>query len=104
MEHSISFTDGSSWNRQSAYASGRKCHSVIQPKADVYLTTGKDPAEISTNAAYKESLNPYKDGLPKEIDDKLTKRYEDIFRILLKHRDKVDRVTFWRQRRLIVEK
>ena len=78
-----------------AYASVGMRISVTELEVDVLPYDWGRSAEISTNAAYKESLNPYKDGLPKEIDDKLTKRYEDIFRILLKHRDKVDRVTFW---------
>ncbi len=78
-----------------AYASVGMRISLTELEVDVLPYDWGRSAEISTNAAYKESLNPYKDGLPKEIDDKLTKRYEDIFRILLKHRDKVDRVTFW---------
>lgn len=78
-----------------AYASVGMRISVTELEVDVLPYDWGRSAEISTNAAYKESLNPYKDGLPKEIDDKLTKRYEDIFRILLKHRDVVDRVTFW---------
>ncbi len=52
-------------------------------------------AEISTNIEYKKTLNPYVDGLPKEINDKLTKRYEELFKLFLKHRDKIDRITFW---------
>jgi len=52
-------------------------------------------AEISTNVEYKNSLNPYIDGLPKDINDKLTKRYEELFKLFLKHRDKIDRITFW---------
>ena len=40
-------------------------------------------------------MNPYVEGLPPEIDKKLTKRYEDLFKLFLKHRDKIDRVTFW---------
>jgi endo-1,4-beta-xylanase len=52
-------------------------------------------AEISTNIEYAKSLNPYVDGLPKEVNDKLTKRYEDLFRLFIKHRDKLDRITFW---------
>lgn len=52
-------------------------------------------AEISTNIEYKNTLNPYVDGLPKVINDKLTKRYEELFKLFLKHRDKIDRVTFW---------
>lgn len=52
-------------------------------------------AEVSTNIEYKKTLNPYVDGLPKEINDKLTKRYEELFKLFLKHRDKIDRITFW---------
>ncbi len=52
-------------------------------------------SEVSSNIEYAESLNPYKNGLPKEINDKLTRRYEELFKLFLKHRDKIDRVTFW---------
>jgi endo-1,4-beta-xylanase len=52
-------------------------------------------AEISTNIEYSQTLNPYVDGLPKEVNDKLTRRYEELFKLFLKHRDKIDRVTFW---------
>ncbi len=78
-----------------AYASVGMKISVTELDVDVLPYDWGRSAEISTNAAYKETLNPYKDGLPKEVEDKLTKRYEDIFKILLKHRDVVDRVTFW---------
>ncbi|MCF6333462.1 MAG: hypothetical protein L3J11_09290 [Draconibacterium sp.] len=37
----------------------------------------------------------YVDGLPKEIDHKLTKRYENFFKLFLKQCYKIDRVTFW---------
>ncbi len=40
-------------------------------------------------------MNPYPGKLPKKIDRKLAKRYEDIFKLFLKHKDKVSRVTFW---------
>ncbi len=78
-----------------AYASVGMKISITELEVDVLPYDWSRSAEISSNAAYRETLNPYKDGLPKEIDDKLTKRYEDIFKILLKHRDVVDRVTFW---------
>ena len=52
-------------------------------------------AEISTRFEYKPERDPYTKGLPKEIDEKLAKVYESLFKILLKHKDKVDRVTFW---------
>ncbi len=52
-------------------------------------------AEVSTRFDYTPERDPYIQGLPKEIEEKLAKRYEDIFKIYLKHRDKIDRVTFW---------
>lgn len=52
-------------------------------------------AEISTRFEYKPERDPYTQGLPKEVDEKLAKAYETLFKILIKHRDKVDRVTLW---------
>ncbi len=52
-------------------------------------------AEISTRFEYKPERDPYINGLPKDIDEKLAKAYEALFKILIKHKDKVDRVTFW---------
>lgn len=75
-------------------ATGLRVH-FTEVDVDVLPYDWARSAEVSTNAAYRESLNPYKDGLPKEINDKLTKRYEDLFKLFLKHSDKIDRVTFW---------
>ncbi len=44
---------------------------------------------------FKEFLDPYRDGLPDDIQKKLTDRYEELFRIFYRKRDKIDRVTFW---------
>jgi endo-1,4-beta-xylanase len=44
---------------------------------------------------FKTFLDPYKNGLPKEIEKKLANRYKEIFKIFLKNKDKIDRVTFW---------
>lgn len=52
-------------------------------------------AEVSTRFDYKPERDPYIKGLPKEIDEKLAKAYESLFKVLIKHRDKIDRVTFW---------
>lgn len=52
-------------------------------------------AEISTRFEYKPERDPYTKGLPKEIDEKLAKAYESLFKILIKHREKIDRVTLW---------
>ena len=78
-----------------AYANeGMRIH-VTELDIDVLPYDWGRTAEVSTNKEYRESLNPYKDGLPREIDDKLTKRYEDIFKLFLKHKDSMERVTFW---------
>lgn len=44
---------------------------------------------------FEEFLDPYKDGLPDEVEDQLAARYEELFRIFYKHRDQIDRLTFW---------
>ncbi len=39
--------------------------------------------------------NPYPDGLPDSVQNKLADRYAELFSLFLKHRDKFSRVTFW---------
>jgi endo-1,4-beta-xylanase len=62
----------------------------VLPRASGY--TG---AEISTSFEQSEKLNPWKSGLPKDIDARLTARYRQLFELFLKHRDKIERVTTW---------
>lgn len=52
-------------------------------------------ANIDRNYAYGEELNPYKNGITEEGYAAFEKRYLDIFKLLLKHQDKIDRVTLW---------
>ena len=40
-------------------------------------------------------LDPYKDDLPDAVELQLNERYEELFRIFFKKRDKIDRITFW---------
>lgn len=40
-------------------------------------------------------MNPYPKKLPDSVQVQLAKRYEDIFKLFLKHQDKISRVTFW---------
>ncbi|MBJ7880676.1 endo-1,4-beta-xylanase [Gelidibacter salicanalis] len=40
-------------------------------------------------------MNPYPEKLSDSAQTQLAKRYEDIFKLFLKHKDKIDRVTFW---------
>lgn len=39
--------------------------------------------------------NPYANGLPDEVQQQLARRYADVFRVFLKHRKAVTRITFW---------
>lgn len=52
-------------------------------------------AEISTNFEYSDKLNPWPNGLPAEIEKKVSDRYAEYFKLFLKHRDKIERITFW---------
>lgn len=44
---------------------------------------------------FKDYLDPYRQGLPGDIQLALTRRYQELFEIFYKRRDKIDRVTFW---------
>jgi endo-1,4-beta-xylanase len=44
---------------------------------------------------FEEFLDPYKDGIPPEIRKQLAKRYQELFEIFNKHKEKIDRVTLW---------
>jgi endo-1,4-beta-xylanase len=57
--------------------------------------TRSQGADISMNFALQAKLNPYPDGLPDSIQQKLAQRYADLFSVFVKHRDSVTRVTFW---------
>ena len=52
-------------------------------------------AEISFRESLTPENNPYPNGLPAELQQKLAQRYADIFAVLLKYSDTVKRVTFW---------
>ncbi len=76
-------------------AEGLKVH-ITELEVDVlpraWEFTG---AEISALEEYSEKLNPYASGLPKEVEQQQIDRYKQFFELLLKHRDKIERVTFW---------
>ena len=62
----------------------------VLPQAWQYHT-----ADISARAELQPKLNPYANGLPDSVQQALAKRYADLFRVFLKHRADVTRVTFW---------
>jgi len=52
-------------------------------------------ADISTRFEYAEKYNPYRKGLPKEVEKRLGETYTSLFKIYLRHADDLTRVTFW---------
>lgn len=52
-------------------------------------------AEITLRAELRDSLNPWPNGLPDSLDAAHAARYADLFRVFLKHKDAISRVTFW---------
>jgi endo-1,4-beta-xylanase len=52
-------------------------------------------ADVSMSAGPSPTLNPYAAGLPDSLQEALARRYEELFRVYLAHKDVIDRVTFW---------
>jgi len=52
-------------------------------------------ADISQTAAYNEKINPYTNGLPDSVQQKLAQSYSDLFKLFLKYKKNIGRVTFW---------
>jgi len=52
-------------------------------------------AEIDRSIALAERLNPYVDSVPDSILQQQARRYNEIFELLLRKSDSVERVTFW---------
>jgi len=51
-------------------------------------------ADISKRLEVAPELDPYRDGLPESVGQRLAERYAEVFRMFVKHRA-VSRVTFW---------
>jgi endo-1,4-beta-xylanase len=52
-------------------------------------------ADVSEYFKLTKENNPYPAGLPDSVELQLANRYADFFKIFVKHKDIVDRVTFW---------
>jgi len=52
-------------------------------------------ANATLSAERRAELNPYKNRLPEATEKALSKRYADLFGVFMKHRDVIERVTFW---------
>jgi endo-1,4-beta-xylanase len=66
---------------------------VMISELDIDLLPRRRGADIS--AIQKEGIDPYKNGLPPALQEKLAQRYAELFKIFLKHPGVVTRVTFW---------
>lgn len=52
-------------------------------------------ADVNQKSEANEKMNPYPKRLPDSVQTQLAERYEAIFKLFLKHKDKIDRVTLW---------
>lgn len=52
-------------------------------------------ADVNQKSEVNEKMNPYPKSLPDSVQTQLAERYEAIFKLFLKHKDKIDRVTLW---------
>ena len=58
------------------------------------MITEMDITVLPRNVSQKE-LNPYPDVLPAEVQERLAKRYGELFAIFCRHAGKISRVNFW---------
>jgi endo-1,4-beta-xylanase len=75
-------------------ALGLEVH-VTELDIDVLPNPNEKSAEISNRFEYSRENDPWPNGLPDEVQKQLADRYEQFFRMLLRHRNSVKRVTFW---------
>lgn len=77
------------------HAAGLQVH-VTELDVDVLpRPNNSQGADLNINFAESEEWNPYKNGLPVEVEQQLLARYAAIFKVYRKHSDKISRVTFW---------
>ena len=75
-------------------ALGLKVH-ITELDVDVLPRTTKPGADYAVDIRVTPKLNPYVDRLPDAMQTALAKRYAELFEVYVKHRDAIERVTFW---------
>ncbi|HJS22810.1 MAG TPA: endo-1,4-beta-xylanase [Pyrinomonadaceae bacterium] len=75
-------------------ALGVKIH-ITELDVDVLPRTTKPGADYAVDIPVTPQLNPYVDRLPDAMQTALANRYAELFKVYVKHRDAVERVTFW---------
>lgn len=51
--------------------------------------------EVWVDFVYEKELDPYRDGLPADVEYKWTERMLSFFKLFLKHKEEISRVTLW---------
>ncbi len=54
-----------------------------------------DAADVNLKAEYNAKMNPYANGLPDTVAAKQAESYAVLFKLFVKYKDKIGRVTFW---------
>jgi len=63
---------------------------------NVLPTAGHNPsADVSLSYQASARLNPYTNGLPDSVQQRLTHRYAELFATFVQHRQDMERVTLW---------
>jgi len=52
-------------------------------------------ADVSATSKGNSKMNPYANGLPDSVQQKLTKSYTDLFKLFMKYKKDISRITFW---------
>ena len=68
---------------------------ITELDIDVLPSAWGHTADVSLNIQQDAKLNPYPKGLPDSVEKALAKEYADLFAVYWKHRDVINRVTFW---------
>jgi endo-1,4-beta-xylanase len=92
----LAYPDLEEWERSIATFTdmGLKVH-ITELDVDVLPQAAAAQADVANRAGYAAPLDPWQQGLPDEMQQKLADRYEALFRILLRYERSVERVTFW---------
>jgi len=68
---------------------------ITELDVDVLPSAWSPTADVTLNVKSDPKINPYPNGLPDDVQKALAKQYAGLFAVYLKHRDVVNRVTFW---------
>jgi endo-1,4-beta-xylanase len=59
------------------------------------LQRNSQGADVNQRMQGNSQMNPYVNGLPDSVQQKLANDYEALFKLFLKYKNKISRVTFW---------